>query len=363
MALPLVPPIAPMLARLVRELPLGDYLYEPKWDGFRAIAFRDGSEVDVRSRNQRPLARYFPEVVEAITALPAEHLVVDGEIVVVDQAGRFDFGALMTRLHPAASRVERLRHEAPATFIAFDLLAMGDEVVCDRPFEERRERLEKLFDPSDPKMTGSRIHLTPIATDPAVATEWLQRFTGGGVDGVVAKSRSLRYAPGRREMIKVKRELTAECVVAGFRWMWDRPVIGALLLGMHDDDGTLRHVGVASSFSETLRSRLLQELAPLVTPVEGHPWEQGFGIRRSPMGRLAGAAGRWAPEEMPMDWVPVRPELVCEVAYTTVDDHRFRFPAKFRRWRPDRDPASCHLSQLDESGGKTWNVPDLLSAR
>src|SRR5919202_1875449 len=278
------PPVTPMLARLARKLPLDGYLYEPKWDGFRCLAFRDGDELDLRSRNQRPLARYFPEIVEALLGLAEPRFVLDGELVVED-----GFEALLARLHPAASRVERLRAETPASFVAFDLLGLGDDDLRERSFAARR---------------------------------------------------------GRRAMVKVKRERTADCVVAGFRWLVDRPLPSSLLLGLYDDEERLRHVGLASAFSERLRHELLERLRPLRAPLAGHPWEHGFLLAGSPAGRLHGAAGRWAPEEMELDWTPVAPELVCEVAYGEVDGHRFRHPARFRRWRPDRDPASCRLEQL-----------------
>ena len=329
-----------MLARLVRELPRDGFLYEPKWDGFRALVFRDRSEVDIRSRHGRPLARYFPELVDGVRALPSERLVLDGEIVLVGPGG-FDFPALMSRLHPVPSRVERLRQETPASLIAFDLLALGDADLCARPFEERRHSLETALAAAAPP-----IFVTPVTADAAAAAGWLERFRGGGVDGVVAKHRGLPYEPGRRAMVKVKSERTADCVVAGFRWSADTPVLGSLLLGLYAG-AELRHVGVVTSFTRARRSALADELAALAAPIEGHPWERGFGLARSPLGRLLGAAGRWAPGEMAMDWIPLRPERVCEVAYDQLDDHRFRHPARFRRWRPDRDPRSCTLEQLD----------------
>ena len=327
------PPVAPMLARLARELPLDGYLYEPKWDGFRCLAFRDGDEIDLRSRNQRPLARYFPEIVEALLGLEERRFVLDGELVVEG----LGFEALLARLHPAASRVERLRAETPASFVGFDLLAVGGDDLCERPFAARRGRLAMLLRGVAPPLS-----LTPITGDPARAAEWLERF-----EGVVAKHADLHYESGRRAMVKVKRERTADCVVAGFRWLVDRPLPSSLLLGLYDDEERLRHVGLASAFSERLRRELLERLRPLCVPLAGHPWEHGFLLAGSPAGRLRGAAGRWAPEEMEQDWTPVAPELVCEVSYGEVDGHRFRHPARFRRWRPDRDPASCRLEQLD----------------
>jgi len=327
-----------MLAKLARELPRGDYLYEPKWDGFRCLAFRSGDEIDLRSRHGRPLARYFPELVEAIAGLPHTRLALDGEVVVVAR-DTFDFSALLTRIHPAGSRVERLRTETPASFVAFDLLELGDELLLDRPFVERRARLESLLADAFAPLV-----LTPITADPEVATDWLDGF-GGGVDGVVAKARTAPYQPGKRALVKVKRARTAECVVAGFRFLAERPAVSSLLLGLYDADGRLEHVGITSSFSEEQRARLLATLRPLVTPLEGHPWEHGFLLAGSPIGRLRGSAGRWTPE-MVRDWLPVRPELVCEVAYDQLDGGRFRHPARFLRWRPDREPESCTTEQL-----------------
>ncbi len=343
-----------MLARLARELPGEGYLYEPKWDGFRALAFRDGGEVDIRSRNNRPLSRYFPELVEALRELADEGVALDGEILVVAE-GAVDFAATMARLHPAASRVERLRRETPAMFVAFDVLAAGDRDVRAGPFVERRAALEGLALPP-----GGAVVVTPITEERDVAAEWLDHFGGGGVDGVVAKHRALAYEPGKRVMVKVKNERTADCVVAGFRWMNEPDLVGSLVLGLYGDDGALRHVGVVTSFTRAVRRELARDLEGLVTELPGHPWEHGFGLERSPLGRLLGAAGRWDPGEMPMDWVPLRPELVCEVAYDQVDGHRFRHPARFRRWRPDRDPRSCRLDQLDLAPPK---LPLALAAR
>ena len=338
-----------MLARLARELPHDGFLYEPKWDGFRAVVFRDADEVDIRSRHGRPLSRYFPELVDAFAAVPADRFVVDGEIVVVGPQGS-DFPALMARLHPTASRVERLRHETPASFVAFDILALHDDDLRAKRFAERRTVLEHLLAFPDPPL-----FVTPITEDADTASAWLHRY-----EGVVAKHRDLGYQPGVRAMVKVKTERTADCVVAGFRWTGDAPSLGSLLLGLYDDAGELRHVGVVTSFTQARRKEVLDDLAPLVTEIEGHPWERGFGLERSPLGRLLGAAGRWAPGEMVRDWTPIRPERVCEVAYDQLDDHRFRHPARFRRWRPDRDPRSCTLDQL---GVAPSDLPELLRAR
>jgi ATP-dependent DNA ligase len=342
--LPVAPPLSPMLARLARELPAGGYLYEPKWDGFRCLAFRDGLEVDLRSRNDRPLARYFPELVDALVAISEPRFVLDGEIVIA-HLGEFNFDALLSRLHPARSRVERLRRETPATLIVFDLLASGGDDLRDRPFVERRTELERLLSQPGPHLVA-----TPLTDDLELATSWLDRFRGGGVDGVVAKRSDRPYRPGAREMVKVKRETTAECVVAGARLLTDRPVLSSLLLGVYDGDGVLRHVGVATQFTEERRRELLVDLEPHVVSLAGHPWEAGFLMGGSPIGRLKGAAARWSPEEMELDWVPIEPVLVCEVAYDHFDRDRLRHPARFRRWRPDRDPPSCTLEQFAALG-------------
>jgi ATP-dependent DNA ligase len=350
-----------MLARLTRELPKGEYLYEPKWDGFRCLAFRDGDEVDLRSRHDRPLARYFPEVVDAIRRIPTSRAVLDGELVLVRPSG-FDFAALMSRLHPAPSRVERLRREQPATYVAFDLLADGDLDLRDHPFAERRARLVALLDRDRPvassagpedgedatpePLAGSRhLRLTPATTDVAVARRWLERFEGAGIDGIVAKPLDLRYEPGRRAMTKVKRERTADCVLAGFRPFPGRPVVSSLLLGLYDGHDDLRHVGVVTGLPVADRVRLFGELSALAIPLEEHPWRDGFLIGASPLGRLRGSAARWTPE-MEHDWVPLRPERVVEVAFDQVDLDRMRHPARFRRWRPDRDARSCRLEQV-----------------
>ncbi len=351
MNLPVLPPVAPMLGRVVRSLPRGDLAYEPKWDGFRCLAFRSDEDVDLRSRHDRPLARYFPEVVEGLRTLASRGFVLDGELVVMTGTGP-DFAALMSRLHPAASRVARLREETPAAFIAFDLLAEGDEDLRPAPFSARRERLEALLQDAAPP-----ILLTPATRDPEVAAAWLAASPSLGGDGVIAKEREAPYQPGKRTLAKVKRERTADCVVAGFRVYADQPLVASLLLGLYGDDGALRHVGVASSFGDQARAELLRELFPLRAPLEGHPWEAGFLLDRSPLGRLAGSAGRWSPD-MELDWVPVRPERVCEVAYDQVDRRRFRHPARFRRWRPDREPRSCRFDQLEGSTDR----PPLLAA-
>lgn len=348
MGLPFAPPLAPQLARLARRLPVGGgYLYEPKWDGFRCLVFRDGSRVELQSRHGRPLTRYFPEVVETIAALPGS-FVLDGEIVALGERG-VDFASLLRRVHPAVSRVERLRREMPALYIAFDLLALDSEDLRTLPFRERRRRLEVLLKGTDGPV------LTPVSADPAVAEEWLARFVGvvEGIDGVVAKPDALLYAEGKRAMVKVKPQRTADCVVAGARLMpGEDPAVASLVLGLYDAGDVLRHVGVASSFTEEQRHELAAAVLPLAVPLSGHPWEGGFGIEGRPMGRLRGAAGVWRPG-MTQDWVPVRPERVCEVAFDQLDEDRFRHPATFLRWRPDRDPSSCGFDQLAVAGSRS----------
>lgn len=328
-----------MLARLARELPRGDYLYEPKWDGFRCLAFCDGDGIDLRSRHGRELARYFPELVEALAAVRRD-FALDGEILAAGPSG-FDFPALLARIHPARSRVERLRVETPATLVAFDLPSADGRDLRAEPFAGRRACLEEL-------LAGARpaVAVTPLTADHALAERWLRSPSGSAIDGVVAKHRELRYEPGVRAMIKVKPERTADCVVAGFRWLADRPLPSSLLLGLYDETGGLVHVGVVSSFAAPERSRLLDVLAPLAVELEDHPWEHGFLLAGNPVGRLKGSAGRWTPD-MERDWVPVAPTLVCEVAFDQLDGRRFRHPARFRRWRPDREPGSCRLEQLD----------------
>jgi ATP-dependent DNA ligase len=324
-----------MLAELRRELPRGPYLYEPKYDGFRCVAFVDGGAVDLRSRHGKPFARYFPELVDALA--PLGDAVVDGEIV-IEGADGFDFAALMLRTHPAASRVAKLAAETPATFIAFDLLAEGDVDLMRTPFAERRERLVR-------KLEGlsARVRVTEATEDPAEAARWIDQRAR--FDGVVAKHRELVYAPGKRAMLKFKPQHTADCVVAGMRLFGPPPEVASLLLGLWDGE-SLRHVGVVSQLADAKRKALVAELEPDVVPLEGHPWERGFGLERSPMGRLPGAAGRWDPAEMERDWVPLAPRRVLEVAYDHLDGQRFRHPARFVRWRPDREPRSCTFEQL-----------------
>jgi ATP-dependent DNA ligase len=340
---PATAPVAPMLARLTRTLPREGHLYEPKWDGFRCLAAGEAGEVTLWSRHGRPFARYFPELVAALGALEAGRWLLDGEIL-VRAGGGWDFPALMARLHPAASRVEALAAVTPATFFAFDALRVGERDLLDAPFRERRQVLEAL-------LAGVRapVCLSPQTDRVELAEQWLARWRGGGVDGVMAKPVDGPYVPGRRAVLKVKLEKTADCVLGGFRGVNDPdPMVTSLLLGLYDDAGTLHHVGVASSFGRAKGRELIEQLAPLVSELEGHPWERGFLLEGGALGRLKGSAGRWAPG-MPRDWVPLRPELVCEVAYEQVDNGRLRHPARLRRLRPDREPRSCRFDQLAEA--------------
>ena len=327
-----------MLAKLARELPTGAVVYEPKWDGFRCLVFRDGDDVDLRSRNGNPFARYFPELVAGFGAVAERRFVVDGEILVLNRSS-FDFSALLARTHPAASRVELLARETPAVFVAFDCLAAGGDDLMDRPFAERREALVRVLGAA-----AAPVFVTPATGDVDAAALWLEGCTDG-IDGVIVKEAASPYLPGKRAMVKVKPERTADCVVAGVRLLADRPAVSSLLLGLYDDEGQLRHVGVTASFTRRRREELLVELQPCVRPLEGHPWEHGFGLEGGALGRMKGTAGRWTPD-MEMDWVPLAPERVAEVRFDQVEGIRFRHPAQFKRWRPDREARSCTLEQL-----------------
>jgi ATP-dependent DNA ligase len=344
MDLPVMPPVAPMLAKLARELPIVDgMLYEPKWDGFRCIAFRDGSEVELGSRNERPLTRYFPELVEPIRASFPPRAVVDGEIVIAGAHG-LDFNALLQRIHPAASRVAMLAEATPASFVAFDLLALGERDLRGEPFSARRALLEEALGNCD-----APVHLTPSTTDPTVASDWFSRFEGAGLDGVVAKRPDLSYREGERVMAKVKHERTADCAVAGFRWHKSGGVVGSLLLGLFDEAGVLHHVGVSASFTAARRRELVDELAPYrPTTLEGHPWAAWAELEHDgdSSGRKPGAPSRWNAGKN-LSWEPVNLGLVCEVAYDHLQGDRFRHATTFRRWRPDRRPESCTYAQLD----------------
>jgi ATP-dependent DNA ligase len=344
MDLPVMPPVKPMLAKAVHEVPHdGGLLFEPKWDGFRCIVFRDGDDIELGSRNDRPLTRYFPELVELLRAALPERCVVDGEIVVVKGDG-LAFDTLQNRLHPAASRVKKLAEEDPASFVAFDLLALGDDDLTGRPFSERRAALEGIFDGT---FGPSRVHLTPVTEDPVVAEDWFARFEGAGFDGVMAKPADQPYQQDKRAMLKVKHLRTADCVVAGFRWHKDGEGIGSLLLGLFDDDGELQHVGVASSFTAVRRKELVDELAPLREgAIPGHPWGDWADAQAHLEGRKPGNLNRWNAQK-DMSWVPLRCELVAEVRYEHMQGDRFRNVARLARFRPDRTPESCTYEQLE----------------
>ena len=339
---PLPPPIEPMLSKVASALPAaGGFLFEPKWDGFRAIVFRGGGDVYMQSRDLRPLDRYFPELHDGLIAALPDGCVVDGEIVIATPHG-LDFDLLQLRLHPAASRVARLATETPAGFVAFDLLAAGGRDVRDEPFEERRARLEKLLSrPIAP------VHLTPMTRDRAVAADWLQRFEGAGLDGVMAKPAAGIYEPGKRAMFKIKHARTADCVVAGFRWHKDGEGIrvGSLLLGLYDDNDNLHHVGVASAFSMKVRQELVGLLKPLrKNALDDHPWREWAAQDGST--RMPGGQSRWSAGK-DLSWEPLRLERVCEVKYDHMQGDRFRHAAIFLRWRPDKPPAECRYDQLE----------------
>lgn len=326
-----------MLAKPVKGVPEG-MLYEPKFDGFRCIAFKDGSEVELASRNTRPLTRYFPEVASAVAAQMPPKIVVDGEIVVaLGQA--LDFEALQQRIHPASSRINLLAKQTPASLIIFDLLALGDEAFVDRPLSERRAALESALAGLQPPL-----FVTPVTRSKEVAEDWFKLFEGAGLDGVIAKPHDVRYVQDQRVMYKIKHERTADCVVAGFRFHKSGPVVGSLLLGLYDDAGALQHVGVAAAFSMARRKSLLEELASFrMAAGEVHPWAVGGGFERIP----GGPPSRWNAGK-DTAWEPLRPELVAEVSYDHMEGLRFRHVAHFRRWRPDRDPRSCTFAQLEQ---------------
>ncbi len=338
-----MPPVSPMLAKAVPEIPGGDFSYEPKWDGFRSIVFRDGDEVEIGSRNERPMTRYFPEVVVAIKEHLPARAVVDGEIVVPDaESGRLDFEALQQRIHPAASRVKLLSETTPAHFIAFDLLTLDDRDLMREPFAERRALLEEAL-----AEAGSPIHVTPATRDHGLAERWFDEFEGAGLDGVVAKPLDVTYQPGKRVMFKIKHVRTADCVVAGYRvHKTDQRAIGSLLLGLYDATGDLANVGVVGAFPMAQRRKLFDELQPLVTTFDRHPWnwaEEEVGTRTPRHSEFS----RWSAGK-DLTFVPLRPERVVEVKYDHMEGDRLRHTAQFVRWRPDRDPRSCTYEQLEE---------------
>jgi len=353
MQLPVMPPVKPMLAKLARELPSPDgMLFEPKWDGFRCIVFRDGDEVELGSRNEKPLTRYFPELLPALMASLPLRCVLDGEIVITGEHG-LEFESLLQRIHPAASRIKMLAETMPASFVAFDILALGDEDLRPRPFGERRAALVEALGAAQPP-----VHLTPATGDRDVAAQWFDRFEGAGLDGVVAKPLSLAYREDERVMWKVKHARTVDCVVAGFRWHKSGGVVGSLLLGLYDAENTLHHVGVSSSFTVARRRELVEELSGLRDgALDGHPWGSWAEAAATAAGggRMPGGQSRWNAGRS-MEWEPLRIELVAEVAFDHLQGQRFRHATRFVRWRPERVPASCTYDQLDVI------VPEELSA-
>ena len=355
MRLPVMPPVPPMLAKPVKQIPDGAMSFEPKWDGFRSIVFRDSDEVEIGSRKERPMTRYFPELVEAVRENLPEACVIDGEIIVIGASGdRLDFGALQQRIHPADSRVKLLSEQTPARFVAFDLLALGDTDYTQRPFAERRAALVDAL-----SSAAAPIHVTAATTDRTVAEQWFHQFEGAGLDGLIAKPLDGIYEPDKRIMFKVKHERTADCVVAGYRLHKSGPDrIGSLLLGLYNDEGTLASVGVIGAFPMERRKELLEEMQPLVTTFDDHPWawakqEEGARTPRNYEG------SRWAGGK-DLSFTPLRPERVVEVRYDHMEGVRFRHPPQFVRWRPDRDPRSCTYEQLEEP--VKFDLADVLGA-
>jgi ATP-dependent DNA ligase len=348
MSLPFSMPFEPMLAKATDAIPAeGDFIFEPKWDGFRAMVFKDGDEVRIQSRDLRPFERYFPELIDPLHQRLPDRCVVDGEIVIATGSG-LDFEALLLRIHPAASRVALLAKETPASMVVFDLLAIDGEDLRERPFSERRERLTAALGEG-----SSPIHVTPATRDRTVAEDWFRRFEGAGLDGVIAKLASSRYDPGKRGWLKIKHARTADCVVAGFRWHKDGvgERVGSLLLGLYDDEGDLQHVGVTAAFTTQRRRELVTELAPLrEDAMENHPWKGWASFeaeQRAEGKRRPGATSRWN-RGKDLSWEPLRPERVCEVAYDHLQGSRFRHAAQFVRWRTDKKPIDCTFAALEE---------------
>jgi len=347
MNLPFDPPLAPMLSSAADALPEGEgWLFEPKWDGFRTLVFRDGGDILLQSRDEKPMNRYFPELVAPLAAALPERCVLDGEIVIAGSAG-LDFEALLLRIHPAESRVKLLASRTPASYVAWDLLAVGDEDLRETPLGERRKRLEKLLGSAK-----APVHLSPATRDRALAEDWFRRFEGAGLDGVMAKRLDEPYRAGERTMIKVKHRRTADCVVAGFRWHKNGAgtMVGSLLLGLYDDKGTLHHVGVTAAFTTAVRKQLVSDLAPLrENALANHPWREWAAAQEDANAksqRLPGATSRWN-RGKDLSWEPLRPERVCEVAYDHMQGTRFRHAAQFVRWRPDKRPRDCRYDQLE----------------
>ena len=342
--LPVSPPVLPMLSKRIDALPTaGAYIFEPKWDGFRALVFREGDEILIQSRDEKSLNRYFPELLEPLRKELPERCVLDGEIVVA-RNGALDFEALQLRIHPAASRVKMLSEESPASVVFFDVLCEGEHDLRGSPFEERRQGLERIL-----SRASAPIHLTPASRDLSVASDWFRRFEGAGLDGVMAKPVSGAYEPDKRVMLKVKHERDCDCVVSGFRWYrkGEGTGVGSLLLGLYDDAGGLQHVGVCASFTQEKRLELVHFLAPYrENALTNHPW--GMWAERGPgnEGRMPGGQSRWS-QGKDLSWEPLRPELVVEVAYEHMQGSRFRHMAQFRRWRMDKRPADCTYAQLE----------------
>ena len=353
---PLDPPIEPMLAKLASKLPPdGDFLYEPKWDGFRAIVFRSDGDLLIQSRELKPLDRYFPELREVLLEQLPPGTVLDGEVIIATPRG-LDFDALQQRIHPAESRIKKLAGETPASFVAFDLLAVDGESVMEESQRERRSLLEKLL-----RKTKQPVHLTPVTTDRDTAARWLEQFEGAGLDGVMAKPVDATYQPGKRAMIKIKHQRTADCAVAGFRWhKAGKGIVGSLLLGLYDKKGTLHHVGVTSSFTMARRKELATELEPLrKNALEGHPWRE-WAEAQSQMQRLPGAQSRWSAGK-DLSWEPLRVERVCEVKYDHLQGDRFRHGTTFLRWRVDKSPKECRYDQLETV--KSYQLEEIFSGR
>jgi len=347
-----------MLAKPVAAVP-ADMIYEPKWDGFRTLVFRDGDEVELGSRNERPMTRYFPELVEALKRELPPRCVVDGEIVIAAADG-LDFDALQQRIHPAASRVNLLSQQTPASLIAFDLLALGEDDLTGRPFAERRAALVSALGAAKPP-----VHVTPATEDRDLAERWFHEFEGAGLDGVIAKPRTITYQPDKRVMFKIKHTRTADCVLAGFRWhktsTEQQPLLGSLLLGLYGEDGKLHHVGVIGAFPAARRAALVDELAPLLlAPGDEHPWREWANAEAHQGQRLPGAVSRWNATK-DLSFVPLRPERVLEVKYEHMEGDRFRHLAHFVRWRSDREPASCTYEQLERP--VKFDLADVLNVR
>jgi ATP-dependent DNA ligase len=349
------PPIEPMLAKLAETIPDGgDYLFEPKWDGFRAIVFRGKDDVYIQSRDLKPLDLYFPEVHDMLLAQLPPQCVLDGEIIIASGKG-LDFGALQMRLHPAASRVAMLAQQIPASFVAFDVLAATGRSTMDAPQRERRALLEKLLAKARPPL-----YVTPMTIDPKLAVKWLAQFEGAGLDGVIAKPAEGTYLPGKRAMFKIKHARTADCVVAGFRWhKTGKDAVGSLLLGLYDDDGKLQHVGVTSSFTMVMRKQLVKELAPLrKDAITQHPWKEWAQWQGSE--RMPGGQSRWSAGK-DLSWEPLRIERVCEVKYDHMEGDRFRHGTTFLRWRADKKPKDCRYDQLEVTA--RYDLAKVFAAR